>query len=77
MNDEGWNGRNIYQCCDKAFRMNQSVADVGKWIVPIAVTDRERIEQLRQQADGRYLSASEGGVYHIPERKATRALSVD
>lgn len=61
--DEGWNGRNIWQCCDKAYRMNQPVADVAKWIIPVGVMDAEAIERLRKQADGRYLSASHPGVY--------------
>lgn len=69
--DEGWVGRNIYQCCDKADRMGVSVEEAGKMIVPVGQVDREQIERLRTQADGRYLSASYPGVYRKPVATAT------
>lgn len=73
--DEGWNGRNIWQCCDKAWRIDRPLAEAARWINPVAVTDREGIERLRKQADGRYLSASHDGVYRIA--KPSRARLVD
>jgi hypothetical protein len=65
--DEGWNGRNVWQAVDKSWRTGLPVADVAKWITPVGVTDSDGIESLRKQADGRYLSASQPGLYRRPK----------
>jgi hypothetical protein len=65
--DEGWVARNIKKCCDKAYRMNISIAEAAQYISPVGVTDREDIEALRNSANNRYLSASSAGVYKIPK----------
>ena len=67
--DDGWVGRNIQKCCEKAYRMGISIAEAGKRIIPVADMEREGIEGLRAQAEGRYLSASKPGVYRQPERR--------
>ena len=67
-NDEGWNGRNIWQACDKSWRTGLPIADVAKWITPVGITDAEGIEALSRQADGRYLSASQPGLYRRPKQ---------
>ena len=64
--DEGWNGRNVWQAVDKSWRTGLPVADVAKWITPVGITDSDGIESLRKQADGRYLSASQPGLYRRP-----------
>ena len=61
--DEGWVGRDIRKCASKAWRMEIPVADAAAYVVPVGTTEREEIERLRRQADGRYLSASSPGVY--------------
>jgi len=67
--DDGWNGRNIWQCCDKAWRTGLPIAQVAKWITPVGITDAEGIDRLRSQADGRYLSATQTGVYRKPRQQ--------
>ncbi len=64
--DDGWVGRNIRQCCDKAWRMRCSLEEAARWVVPVGRTERADVEALREQADGRFLSASEPGVYRRP-----------
>lgn len=61
--DEGFNGRNIQQTCEKAFRMNCTIEEAAEWVTPVSEVDREGIEELRTQADGRYLDASRSGTY--------------
>lgn len=65
--DAGWTGAEIRQCCDLADRMGISLFDASQFVVPVSVAAREQIEKLRTEASGRYLSASEPGVYRKPE----------
>lgn len=65
--DNGWTGAEIRQCCDLADRMNIPLVEAADFIVPVSVAAREQIEKLRTEASGRYLSASEPGVYRKPE----------
>ena len=77
-NDDGWVARNIKKCCDKAFRMDISVAEAATYITPVGLTDREDIKSLRASADDRYLSASHEGVYKIPKKvEPERALDLN
>lgn len=75
--DDGWNGRNIWQACDKAWRTGLPIAEVAKWITPVGVTDAEGIERLRKQADGRYLSASQSGLYRYRRESASSGRRVE
>lgn len=74
--DEGWVGRNIQQCVNKAWSTGISVAEAAKRIVPVGTVEREDTEALRAQADGRYLSANRPGVYEVPKRAAGAARQV-
>lgn len=76
-NDEGWVGRNIRKCCDKAWRMDIPVAEAAEFIVPVGSVERTEIERLRKQADGRYLSASHSGVYKMKKAASGRALALE
>jgi hypothetical protein len=61
--DEGWTGAEIKECCRKAWRLNLSLTESASYIVPVARSAADQIERLRQQASGRFLSASYPGVY--------------
>jgi hypothetical protein len=65
--DDGWVGRDIKHCCDKAFRMGIPIAEAAAYITPVGLIDREAIKELRLGADNRYLSASNKGVYQVPK----------
>jgi intein/homing endonuclease len=69
-NDEGWNGRNVAQCCEKAWRMSIPVAQAARWITAVGITDAEGIANLDKQADGRYLSATQPGLYRRPKQSS-------
>jgi hypothetical protein len=61
--DEGWTGAEIKECCRKAWRLNLSLTESANYIVPVARSAADQIDRLRQQASGRFLSASYPGVY--------------
>lgn len=63
--DRPWTGAEIHQCFDLAWRLGCSLAEASAFIVPVAIAAADAIEQLRAQADGRFLSASYGGPYRL------------
>jgi hypothetical protein len=70
--DEGWTGAEIEQCCELAWRLHEPLSYAANFVVPISQAAPDRVEALRQQADGRWLSASHPGVY----RKTQDAVNV-
>lgn len=74
--DEGWVGRNVEKCVQKAWQMDLPLEDAAEWIVPVAELEADEIERLRNQAHGRFLSAQSPGVYRKPEKKKGRKLAV-
>lgn len=60
-----WTGAEIRQCFDLAWRLGCTLTEASAFIVPVAIAAADAIEQLRQQADGRFLSASYGGPYRL------------
>jgi len=69
-NDDGWTGAEVEQCCELAWRLRRPLMEAAKFVVPISQSAPDRIEQLRQQADGRWLSASMPGVYRRNQEPA-------
>ncbi len=61
--DDGWTGAEIRNCCMVAYRTRRSLREAALFITPQARIDAENIDRLRQQANGRYLSASYPGFY--------------
>jgi hypothetical protein len=59
----GWTGAEIETCCDVSWRLNVSLGEAAKTIVPIAVQAATVIEDLRKQANGKFTSASYAGPY--------------
>lgn len=65
--DDGWTGAEIRECCQKAYRLKVSLKEAASYIVPVARSAAEQIRTLRQQASGKYISASAAGVYQYEE----------
>jgi hypothetical protein len=61
--DSGWTGAEIETCCQLAWQLMIPLREAAAYIVPVSQAAPEAIEDLRRQADGRYLSASMPGVY--------------
>ena len=72
--DTGWTGAEIRQCADLAWRLDCPLSDVAQYIVPVAKSAAETIENLRAQASGRFISASHPGVYRPAIKQATVRL---
>ena len=64
-NDEGWVGREVEACCYKAWMLNLSLVESGKYVVVGSIANSSRVQQLRTSASGNYLSASYEGYYRI------------
>lgn len=74
-NDEGWTGAEIESCCKKAYRLNWSLEKASKYIVPVTVSASDAIAKTRAEASGKYLSASEPGIYYADRATATPKIS--
>jgi hypothetical protein len=78
--DEGWTGAEIKECCRKAAHLRMSLREAADYIVPVSRSASEQIKALRQQASGKFISASKPGVYEysdtatepIPRRRVFR-----
>jgi hypothetical protein len=64
--DTDWTGAEIRTCCDTADRLSITPKEAAQYIIPVAKQAPETLQALRQQATGRYISASTGGPYQPP-----------
>jgi hypothetical protein len=73
---EGWTGREIKGCCEKAYRLNIPILEAAKYVVPCTVSNAGRVEHLRRSSSGKYLSASHEGLYtYDPSDEAIPVVS--
>lgn len=63
VDDSQWTGAEIKTCCDLAWNLGCTLAEAARYFVPVAVAAPKELEDLRAEADGRYLSASDGDVF--------------
>jgi SpoVK/Ycf46/Vps4 family AAA+-type ATPase len=64
--DESWTGAEIQSCCRLAALLDVPLVQAAQNVVPVAVTSAERVDHLRQWADGRCLSAEQPGLFRCP-----------
>jgi hypothetical protein len=64
--DEGWTGAEIRTCCDLAWRLRKTLKEAATYIVPVSRSASDRVASLRAQAAGKWINASEPGVYQQP-----------
>ena len=69
--DSLWTGADVYNCCELAYRLRCSLIEASQHLLPVAKSVPESIRQLRELADGRFLSASYAGPYHKPDDSIT------
>lgn len=62
---DGWTGAEIRQCCENAWRLGCDLQEAAQFIVPVSISAANEIASLRQQADGRFISASYPGKYRL------------
>jgi hypothetical protein len=68
--DENWTGAEIKSCCRLAALLDVTLLEAAQNVVPVSVTSAEQIENLRQWAEGRCLSADNPGLYSRVGRRA-------
>jgi len=73
--DDGWVGRNIQRCVDKAWRFDKPLDEVAPLVIPQGRIEATAINALREEAAGKYLSASKPGVYEKPKRGRGRRVA--
>jgi hypothetical protein len=66
---EGWTGRDIENCARKADLLGVTLKEAGEYVVPLMTSHSEQMDELRQSAHGRFLSASKPGVYEYTKPK--------
>jgi hypothetical protein len=66
---EGWTGAEIRACCDVAYRTGKTLIGAASFVVPVIKSAPDQVESLRNQATGRFLSASAPGIYSKPEKQ--------
>ena len=64
VNDEGWTGAEIENCCKMAWEENISISEASKSIIPVSVSGKTQIDMLREEANGKYASTNYAGVYN-------------
>jgi hypothetical protein len=74
--DESWTGAEIKSCCRMAAMLETSIVEASTNVVPIVQTSGAAIEQLRDWADNRCLSANEPGPWRkVKARVAPTGLN--
>jgi hypothetical protein len=67
--DHGWTGAEIRACSLMAYQRDKPLIETANFIVPIAVSAREKIDTLRREAHGKFISAGQPGPYQYEELK--------
>ena len=63
--DTLWTGAEIRNCCRNAWKYQIQLEQAKEYVVPVAVSDRATLDNLRTQADGKLLDACHGGMFDI------------
>jgi len=59
--DTGWTGAEIKSCCRLASLLDVPLVQASLNVVPVSVTARDKVEELRAWASGRDLGADQPG----------------
>jgi hypothetical protein len=76
--DAGWTGAEIENACTRAAELRIPVARASRYVTPVCVAAREKIDALRRDASGRYIAADHDGLYEyapIGQDRATPATA--
>lgn len=69
----GWTGAEIRRCCRRAAKLNKTLVEAARFIIPQSISEREAIIAQRRGAAGKFLSASFDGFYQEPVEEAAAA----
>lgn len=71
--DTDWTGAEIRQCVRLATNLKITLKAAAEFVVPVATAAPDAIEELRKNSSGKYISASQPGVYK--RERVTRAAA--
>jgi hypothetical protein len=66
--DSGWTPAEIETCCVNAWRFGITLKAAAQYVVPVCQSSPDKIERLRKEANGCYLSVSHPGIYKYEQR---------
>lgn len=61
--DTVWTGREIEECCSKAYVLGITLQEAAKYVVPVMTFAQDEMTSLRESAAGKYISADHEGTY--------------
>jgi hypothetical protein len=64
-NDENWTGAEIRKCAEIAWRLEISLKEASAYIVPVAVSGKDKLEELRRTSSGKFINAGKPGIYQM------------
>jgi hypothetical protein len=73
---DGWTGAEIRACCDVAYRTGKTLIEASAFVVPVIKSAPDQVEALRKLAAGRFISASQPGVYQMTQASTARKVEV-
>lgn len=74
--DDGvYTGADIRNVVEKGWRYGRTLLDASRSIVPVAISDPDAIKEMRELADGSFLSASYPGKYRKPDESAAPVIA--
>lgn len=77
--DAGWTPAEIKECCESAWDTGVTLLEAAKFIIPVSRSRAHEIEEMRKEANGRFLDAGRPGAYiYTPEVMAAplRAIAL-
>lgn len=70
----GWVGREIAACCEKAWMYDLPLLAVEDSIVPVNISNAQKVKALRERVSGRFLSAAHPGLFRVETAQEAPAV---
>lgn len=60
---DGWTGAEIERCCEYAWEFSIPLKEAAQFITPVVVSMGDKVDKMREEAAGKYLSANYPGYF--------------
>ena len=68
--DDRWTGAEIRACCKEAAQKRMSIIDAARYIIPVSLSGSRENEELREEAQGKYIDANTGQAFTLRQTTA-------
>jgi hypothetical protein len=68
--DDRWTGAEIRACCKEAAQKRMSIIEASKYIIPVSLSGARENEELREEAQGKYIDANTGQAFTLRQSTA-------